>query len=236
MKRLLKIIGIFLLSILVILGIAFVIMNAKYSSELPKGETGEKADLLAQNILTSLNYEDYQNTSQLSWKFRDNTYQWNKNTNEVLVSWEGNTVLLYTKDTQKSIIKSPLDISDTERQQLITDATNAFYNDSFWLVAPYKIMEQGVTRKYVAATETENASLLITYSSGGSTPGDSYQWFVDENYIPTKFKMWASIVPIDGLTATWADWKETGSGAKISHSKTLIDLMEIPISEIKTSK
>jgi hypothetical protein len=27
-------------------------------------------------------------------------------------------------------------------------------------------------------------ALMITYASGGSTPGDSYVWFVDQNYMP----------------------------------------------------
>lgn len=72
----------------------------------------------------------------------------------------------------------------------------------------------------------ENQELLmITFASGGSTPGDSYVWFVDKNYMPTAWRMWVSIIPVDGLETTWEDWKTFVNNLKIATSrKGLIDL------------
>ncbi|WP_050813302.1 hypothetical protein [Aquimarina agarivorans] len=95
-------------------------------------------------------------------------------------------------------------------------------------------MDNSVEKRFIPATSAENASLLITYKSGGSTPGDTYQWFVNQNYIPTAFKMWVSIIPIKGLPATWEDWKVSKTGIKLAHTKKIANLIPFPMSEIKT--
>ena len=79
------------------------------------------------------------------------------------------------------------------------------------VVAPYKIFEQGIKRSLV--NYKNNEALLITYTTGGSTPGDSYLWILDEKGKPVSFKIWVSIIPIGGMEATWNDWITCESGA-----------------------
>jgi hypothetical protein len=58
-------------------------------------------------------------------------------------------------------------------------------------------------------------ALLITYASGGSTPGDSYMWFVDQNYRPKAWRMWVSIIPVGGLETTWEKLKTFQNNLKL---------------------
>ena len=88
-------------------------------------------------------------------------------------------------------------------------------NDSYWLNPVSKIYDDGVTRKYVE-TEDGNGALLVTYSSGGVTPGDSYLWYVDENGLPYKWEMWVKIIPIKGVETSWEAWERYGEGVMIS--------------------
>jgi len=80
------------------------------------------------------------------------------------------------------------------------------------LVAPYKVFDDGVKRSVVTLANG-NEGLLVTHTMGGSTPGDSYLWSFDPTGKPKSFKMWTALLPIDGIEATWSDWKKTKSGA-----------------------
>ena len=56
-----------------------------------------------------------------------------------------------------------------KKDEFIRSAEAKFNNDTFWLVAPYKVFDVGVERRLVRVNDNENA-LLVTYTSGGSTP------------------------------------------------------------------
>ena len=74
---------------------------------------------------------------------------------------------------------------------------------------------------------------MVHYEGGGVTPEDSYVWLLDENNIPTSYKMWVSIIPIGGVEATWNDWKRVETGALIAQQRVLFGSSEIPLTNIK---
>jgi len=216
-----------------ITAVLFLGIYFKYNTTLPIGETGEKAERLAFNISNSIGYEAYQNTDFISWEVGAYTYRWDKKNSTVAIKWNDNHVFYNQNNPQHSIIIRPKNISDQIKKELIAKVESKFNNDSFWLVAPFKLYDKGVQRYYIEPTETENASLLITYNSGGTTPGDSYQWFLDHNFTPTHFKMWVQIIPFGGIPATWTNWKTMSPGFKLSHEKKLLNLIPFPIKNIK---
>ena len=214
MKKLLKITGIILAIVFIAIAIFYYTKNEK----LPEGKQGTEADALANKMLKALNYEAYKSVEILEWSFREkHFYSWNKQENTVKVIWDGNTVLLNTVNPKESKYLSG-DNSSNEKN-LIQNATDFFNNDSFWLVAPYKVFDNGVERRLVNYNDKE--ALLVTYTSGGSTPGDSYLWILDENGMPTDYKMWTSLIPVGGVAATWNEWKTTDAGIKLPKTHTL---------------
>ncbi|WP_127845684.1 hypothetical protein [Psychroflexus aestuariivivens] len=216
MKKFFKIFGIIILLIITTL----VIVGWSISEDLPEGKSGANADQLAEKILESINHDAYQNTSIISWNFADlHDYEWHKNENYVIVDFDENKVQLNLKDYAKSKVLEPQSISEENQKKLIDETVKYFNNDSFWLVAPHMIMDKNVERKIVKH-DGKNA-LLVTFKKGGTTPGDSYLWIVDENYRPKAFKMWVSIIPIGGLKAEWKDWELTNTGVMMSTKKTI---------------
>jgi hypothetical protein len=229
MKKFLKTTGI-ILALLIIVGVIFYVAN---NESLPTGIKGDKAEALATKMKKALNYEAYTNTGVLEWSFRGkHFYKWYKSENIVEVSWDKNKVILHTKQPEKAEVF----VSDinTENQQLIQQATDYFNNDSFWLVAPFKIFDAGVERSFVKHNDKD--ALLITYTSGGSTPGDSYLWILNEDGFPTSFKMWARSIPIGGVEASWSDWKKTAAGFQlpIKHKMSLFGV-ELNMGDVKAS-
>ncbi|WP_405606132.1 hypothetical protein [Polaribacter sp. Asnod1-A03] len=227
MKKLFKFIGIILLLIIAAITIYYFVNN----EALPKGKKGKEAEALATKMFDALNHEAYENTEVLKWSFRnEHHYTWYKKENIVHISWAQYKVTLHTKEIEKSEVY--IDGKLTDNKEIVKKAQDFFNNDSFWLIAPYKIFDAG-TQKSIVKHEDQDA-LLITYTSGGSTPGDSYLWILDENYLPISFKMWTSIIPIGGVSATWSDLKNTKSGIKLptKHTLSLFGL-EIPMGNVK---
>jgi hypothetical protein len=229
MKKVLKALGIFL----AILAIVIAIFYYKNNETLPIGVQGIEADNLAKKMLSALNYKAYKNTEYLEWSFRDSHhYKWNKLENQVTVIWDNNEVIVDTQNPNNSeIIKSNQTIAS---DQLIKTATDYFNNDSFWLVAPFKVLDPGVQRSIVKHNDKD--ALLITYTSGGSTPGDSYLWILDEQGLPKSYKMWVDIIPIGGTEATWKDWTTTSTGIKLptKHNIPLFGV-ELNLGDVKSN-
>jgi hypothetical protein len=215
LRKTLKIIGgvivFFTLPTLLLFGF----MYFKYNEDLPTGEQGIAADQLATKMLNALNEEAYLNTDYIEWTFKNrHQYKWYKSKNTCEVSWESFTVILDLENQQQSkVFVLEQEYNGIEKQDYINKAEGYFNNDSFWLVAPYKVFDAGVERRLVKTEDQKNA-LLVTYTSGGSTPGDSYLWHLDQDGKPKSFQMWVEILPIEGLEATWENWTTTESGAQ----------------------
>lgn len=215
-KKIFKIIGgtivFFTLPTLLFFGFLYF----KYNEDLPIGSKGEQAEELATKMLNALDYKAYESTNYLEWTFKKrHHYKWNKTENTCEVYWENYKVNLDLNAPSKSeAFENDFRVDANHSKKFIEKAIAYFNNDSFWLVAPYKVFDPGTERSVVDLDDGSKA-LLVTYNSGGTTPGDSYLWHLDASGKPTSFQMWVDILPISGLEATWNDWTTTESGAQL---------------------
>lgn len=220
MKKFLKITGTIIV-LIIAFGFIYYFVN---NESLPEGTKGKEAEELAQKMMNAINKKAFDSTEILEWSFRGNhQYKWKKQEGLVEVSWDNNKVTLNLNDNSKNV---------GENSEVIQTALDYFNNDSFWLVAPYKVFDAGTERRIVNYKNKD--ALLITYRSGGTTPGDSYLWILNEKFLPTSYKMWTSIIPIGGISATWSDWKNTEAGIKLptQHKLSLFGV-EISMGEVK---
>jgi hypothetical protein len=234
-KRVLKIIAgvivFFTLPSLLLFGFLYF----KYNETLPVGkEAGAHA--MATKMLEALNHDAYKATDYIEFTFKKrHHFKWYKTENTCEVYWKNYKVNLDLNDNSSSeAFKNEVKIEDQESQELIQKALSYFNNDTFWLVAPYKVFDEGTKRSIITLENNEKA-LLVTYSSGGSTPGDSYLWQFAEDGKPKSFKMWTSILPIDGLEASWSDWTTTETGAVLPTFHKMM-VLGLEIEGIKTIK
>lgn len=226
-KRLLKILGGIIIFFTLPSLLFFGFLYLKYDEDLPSGKKGIEADALATKMLQTLNEEAYINTDYLEWTFKGrHHYKWYKTDKTVEVYWDDITVILDLENHDNSkVFAGKQEYNGLEKHDYIHKAQNYFNNDSFWLVAPYKVFDKGTERQLVK-TENGKDALLVTYTSGGTTPGDSYLWHFDDSGKPKSYQMWVDILPIDGLEATWDNWTTTESGALLpkSHKFMVFDL------------
>lgn len=232
MKRIFRFLWKSALIIVGILVVFVIILKLTFNDDIPQGVKGAKADELGFKILRAINHTAFTKAQEIHWTFRDkNTYRWKPQQNLVDVYWDDFRVSYQTYFPNISFaFKGTQRLEGAARDEAIAYAQKNFNNDSFWLVAPNKIFDIGTERQLVVQDGKE--MLLVTYKTGGTTPGDSYLWEVDEHYMPVSFKMWTSIIPLDGVKATWKDWKITDGGFSLAGSRKLYGL-EIPITNVK---
>jgi hypothetical protein len=220
MKKFLKTIAIIILTLTTsIAGFLYFI-----SKPTPTGQQGLKAEQLTDKIQTAINQKAWDTTAAVSFSFRgSHHYLWDKKRSLVQVEWDDKKVLYNNKNLEGVAYENDKKLTNSEKTAAINKANDYFNNDSFWLIAPFKLRDAGTIRSIVMQDEKE--ALMITYASGGSTPGDSYIWLVDENYIPKTWRMWVSIIPVGGIETSWEDWKTFQNNLQIATShKGLLDL------------
>ena len=211
MKKLFRILAVTLLTLILGLFIFYLVKN----ESLPQGTVGPKADQTAMNMMAALNKSAWDSTTAVSWTFKGiHHYEWNRIENSVLVKWDENEILLNTNSQTGQVIL-PEKIREEGKEKLITQAFGYFNNDSFWLCAPFKAFDPGTERSLVTLKDGREG-LMITYASGGTTPGDSYVWILDKNNQPLSVKMWVSILPLGGMEFTWENYLTLSSGAQVA--------------------
>lgn len=217
MKLVLKILGALLL--LLILGVgAFYMMN---NQSEPQATPTAEADLLADKMMASVNTAAWDSTRWVKWNFADrNQYVWNKEKHLVQVTMGDNVVLLNPGDVSGIAYTNGKEVPPAEGQGLIKSAWDNFNNDSFWLNAIAKAKDPGTVRSIVDLEDGQKG-LKVEYKGGGTTPGDSYVWVLDENNRPTSYKMWVKIIPLGGMGATWEQYEPISTGALISRRHKL---------------
>ncbi|MGB5981755.1 MAG: hypothetical protein WBG46_06390 [Nonlabens sp.] len=217
-----------LLVLIAILIIAFLGLKLYFDVEIPSGIKGVKATALAIKIQDAINADALSDMDSISWTFREtNHYMWRPSQTSVDVRWDDKLVQLQTeKPLISKAFENGTELTGDEREDAIEYAQSNFNNDSFWLIAPFKIRDVGTELEYIAENE-----LLVRYKSGGTTPGDVYVWQVDENFLPKSFKMWVDIIPLDGIQANWNDWYETSAGFMLPKSRDIYGI-EIPLTDV----
>lgn len=217
-----------LLSILAIIGFA---LYKLYDEPLPQGVEGPQAEQLTDKMLAAVNAQAWDSTTAVKWSFyRGHNFLWDKKRNLVEVKWENMRVLLNTTDQTGKAYQEGTLLSGEEESEALQTAWKYFTNDSFWLAAPYKVRDPGTKRSIVKTAHGE--ALLVQYTSGGVTPGDSYLWLLNDEGLPLAWKLWVKIVPLGGMEFSWENWQTYATGARIAsfhHGVVNVEISDIEL-------
>lgn len=222
MKKVLKWIGIVLLSLIVLAVIAGLVIHEKRPVANPTPE----ADALAEKMMEAVNKAAWDTTHVLMWDFAGiHSFLWDKKRHLARVSW-GEKEVYVNPETKEGVAFSKGERAEGELgKKLVESAWSYFLNDAFWLNPVVKAFDPGTNRSLVTVKDGRDG-LMVHYSSGGMTPGDSYVWFLDENNLPNAWRMWVKIIPIGGVEFSWENWITLETGAKVStlHGSKIFDI------------
>ena len=183
---------------------------------LPEGRTGAGADALAARLEGAVGLAGWQSTGAIQWRFAGRDHLWDRDRQLYKLDDGGGDVVLMDLQTRDGRAWSAgRELAEAERSAALERAWSIWCNDTFWLNPLEKLRDPGITLREVDQPDGP-AALLVSYSSGGVTPGDSYLWLPGEDGRPSAWRMWVSIIPIPGLETSWEGWTQLSTGAWVS--------------------
>lgn len=141
----------------------------------------ETADRLVREVMDAHGFKAFQGVRKLEFSFvveepgkpaplLEARHVWDLANQKATVTWRGKTVTVSLQD--------PTTYAEGDGKA----AYARWVNDTYWLLAPFKLRDPGLTvtaggRKTVDGTEYE--TLELSYQGVGLTPGDKYTWYID---------------------------------------------------------
>lgn len=204
---------------------------------LPQGKPGPEADALARKIEHAIRKDAWDKIGVVQWTYSgQRQHVWDRKRSLAQVIWkkgEYKALFAIAQPEAGQVFWRGKLVQDVKEQKKSLRRAFAYWaNDSFWLNPLAKLFDAGTSRKIV--TWEGKSQLLVTYSSGGVTPGDSYLYVLDKQFLPLRWHMWVKVLPVKGLAATFESWVTLPNGAKIS-TKHRVVTRNVVISELRTA-
>lgn len=212
-KKLLKWTAIVLGVLVVAVGVALFIVH----EPRPEGVEGEAAEALARRMEAAVDVEAWESTGAVRWTFAGrHEHLWDRRRDVARVRWDEDTeALIFIGGPHGRAYRGGREVHGDEARGILEDAWAYWVNDAFWLNPIAKMRDDGVSRALVELEDGSDA-LLVSYASGGLTPGDAYLWIGGDGDLPREWRLWVSILPVGGVATTWEGWQTLSTGAKIA--------------------
>ncbi|MEM8600148.1 MAG: hypothetical protein AAGF99_09515 [Bacteroidota bacterium] len=112
---------------------------------------------------------------------------WDRTTGAYRIDWSNGDTLytaLFDVDdyTTGTVYMDGAPLRDSTLAEALDNAEQAYLNDTYWLLAPIKLFDAGVTRGLDAdSSDATTAALTLAFDGVGLTPGDTYWIYVNRD-------------------------------------------------------
>ncbi len=125
------------------------------------------------------------------------------------------TALFNINTREGQVYRDGTALDSTANQAWLERAYRSFINDTYWLLVPTKVFDEGVTRAYVADSSSADRDVItLSFARVGLTPGDRY---------------WLYANPDTGMLEAWGYVLEGNPDASPSFiERTEVQTIETP--------
>ena len=154
-----------------------------------KADSDLKAVSIADEVMQAMGgRRAWDETRCISWNFFGRrTLLWDKQTGLCRIEWLNRPlkIIVNTKDgTGKVLLDSVEQVVPDSLAKYLDMGKKVWINDSYWLVMPFKLKDDGVTLKYLGEGKTEQGEpadlLQLSFTGVGVTPDNKYHVWVDK--------------------------------------------------------
>jgi hypothetical protein len=204
-----------------------VILVASFTAP-PALRADEKVDSIARELIAALGGEPaWEKARQFRFDFvveregkraAEFRHAWDRYTGDYRVSGADKSgapwVAYFNVNTREgSAFVNGRPIEGEEKKKLLETAYGRFINDSYWLLAPWKVFDPGVTRAYEgekAGPEGEPCDVIrLSFENVGLTPKDIYWlWITREGRRMVQWQYVLGGAQEEPTTALWKDWRK----------------------------
>ena len=211
-KIALALLGMLTVGILVIGGTLFFLSKG----EPPTAPEGEAAEALARRMEAAVGMQHWDDTAAVMFRFegtRTSDHFIDLDRHLVEVTWgedPGYRVQYDSRSWDYVAFLGAEELSGAAARNAFESAYKYHVNDYFWFQPLASLRSPGAKRGLAG-----ERALLLSFESGGVTPGDRYLIIADQNDRPERWQMWVSVIPIQGVEFTFEDSPTTETGVTI---------------------
>jgi hypothetical protein len=178
-----------------------------------------RAVALAESVLERMGgKEAWEQTRFLRWKFFGRRlHHWDRWTGDVRIESDGQVVLMNIVTKEGRVWDGETEVADPEERAAALETGYAWWvNDSYWLLMPYKLLDPGVTLRWVGEDELEDGRaadrIVLTFEEVGLTPENKYDvWVARDTGLVEQWAYYPSADQAEpSFTLPWAGWKRFG--------------------------
>lgn len=184
--------------------------------------------------------QNWDATRYISWNFFGaRKLIWDKYTGNVRVEnvKDGTKTLVNINSGKGKVFKNGAEVTQPDSlAKYLQEGKEAWINDSYWLVMPFKLKDSGVTLKYLGE-DTLSAGrqadvLEITFQKVGVTPENKYQVYVDKaSHLVAKWAYFKNATDqAPAFVMPWQDYQTYGR-IKLSGDRGQAKLTDIQVLE-----
>jgi len=227
MRRAIRVVSV----ILVVLAVALLVLALVLRHSPTPTTPGPEAEALAHEMVRAVDGDAWNRTGAVRWQVQWRKHLWDRQRGLSRVEWRGNRVLLDVNTKKGRAWKKDVELADgADKDKLLESAYALWINDSFWLNPVVKAFDDGTSR--ARGTVDGKRALLVSYASGGLTPGDRYLWIVGDDGRPVGWRVWVKILPIGGLQFSWEGWTKLPTGAWVATSHKALGLDAVHLTDV----
>ena len=177
-----------------------------------------KATSIAKRVISAMGGdENFEETNFIGWTFfGSRKLLWDNQNDRVRVDYikKELTIITSLNSEETKLFMNGSEITDADSLiKYSTRGKRIWANDSYWLLMPFKLLDEGVNLKYVKDTllNTVKTSILeMTFENVGFTPENKYWIYVDMNsYLITQWDFYNTYTDITPeFSNTWGDYKK----------------------------